>query len=58
MRQVTGAFLQAVDLEAAGLVQGLYLVGSVALSDFRHHESDIDFVAVAAEPARRATGPH
>lgn len=53
--EVVDSFLGAVDQEAPGLVEGLYLVGSVALSDFRRHESDIDFVAVTAtrpdEPA-------
>ena len=48
VREVAGAFLRAVDAEAPGLVAGLYLTGSVALSDFRPHESDIDFVAVTA----------
>lgn len=43
---VVAAYLEAVDTEAAGLVEALYLVGSVALGDFRLHTSDIDFVAV------------
>jgi hypothetical protein len=43
---VVGAYLRAVDAEAAGLLEGLYLVGSVALGDFHPHTSDIDFVAV------------
>jgi hypothetical protein len=37
-----------VDAEAPGLVEGFYLLGSVALGDFRPRESDVDFVAVAA----------
>ena len=37
-----------VNAEVPGLVEGFYLVGSVALGDFRPHESDIDFVAVTA----------
>lgn len=45
---VVGAYLQAVDAEAPGLVEGLYLTGSVALGEFRPHTSDIDFVAVTA----------
>ena len=45
---MVGAYLEAVDAEAAGLLEGLYLVGSVALGVFRPHTSDIDFVAVTA----------
>ncbi len=48
VQSVVDAFLEAVDAEAPGLVEGLYLVGSVALGDFRPHRSDIDFVAVTA----------
>ncbi|MBB4933801.1 putative nucleotidyltransferase [Lipingzhangella halophila] len=47
------AFLHHVDYEAPGLVEGLYLTGSVALDDFRPHSSDVDFVVVAG---RRLTG--
>jgi hypothetical protein len=46
---VVDAYLQAVDAEAPGLVEGLYLTGSVALGDFRPHTSDIDFVAVTTQ---------
>jgi hypothetical protein len=42
------AFLQAVDAEAPGLVEALYLTGSVALGEFRPRTSDIDFVAVTS----------
>src|SRR3712207_5710617 len=45
---VVDAFLEAADAEVPALVEGLYLVGSVALGDFRPHRSDIDFVAVMA----------
>ncbi len=45
---VVDAYLQAVDREAPGLVEGLYLTGSVALGEFRPRTSDIDFVAVTA----------
>lgn len=48
VREILDAFLAAADEAAAGLVEGLYLTGSVALADFRPHESDIDFVAVTA----------
>ena len=57
VQRVVGAFLSAVDAEAPGLVEGLYLTGSVALADFRPHESDIDFVAVTpARPDASALG--
>jgi hypothetical protein len=51
---VVNTYLKAIDAEASGLVEGLYLVGSAALGDFRPRGSDIDFVAVTAgrlEPA-------
>ncbi|WP_203872050.1 nucleotidyltransferase domain-containing protein, partial [Planomonospora parontospora] len=51
---IVAAYLQAIDGEAAGLVEGLYLEGSVALGDFRPHTSDIDFVAVTATPPQGA----
>jgi hypothetical protein len=49
VQEVVGAYLAAVDAEAAGVVEGLYLVGSVALDDFGPRSSDIDFVAVTAD---------
>ena len=45
---LVAAYLQAVDAEAPGLVEGLYLTGSIALGEFRPGTSDIDFVAVMA----------
>jgi hypothetical protein len=50
VEDVVGAYLEAVDAQAAGLIQGLYLIGSVALGEFRPRTSDIDFVAVTATP--------
>ena len=47
---IVSAYLQAVDAAVPCLLEGLYLVGSVALGDFRAHRSDIDFVALT--PAR------
>jgi hypothetical protein len=44
-------YLVRADLLAPGLVEGLYLQGSIALGDYRHGVSDIDFVAVTEEPA-------
>src|SRR4051794_8326641 len=45
---IVDAFLDAIDAEVPGLIEGLYLVGSVALGEFRPDRSDIDFVAVTA----------
>ena len=49
-RATAAAYLDAVDREAPGLVEGLYLVGSVALGEFRPRTSDVDFVAATARP--------
>src|SRR6185503_10101730 len=46
VREIVDAYLEAVDDEAPGLVEGLYLTGSIALGEFRPHTSDIDFLAV------------
>jgi Nucleotidyltransferase domain len=48
--EAVGAYLELVDAAVPDLVQGLYLVGSVALDDFRPGTSDVDFVAVTADP--------
>ncbi len=47
---IVGAYLEASDREAPRLVEGLYLTGSVALNEFRPGTSDIDFLAVTAQP--------
>lgn len=47
---IVHAYLEAVDDEAPGVVQGLYLTGSTALGEFRPHTSDIDFLAVTSNP--------
>ena len=47
-RDVVADYLASADREAPGLVEGLYLVGSAALGDFRPGTSDLDFVAVTA----------
>ncbi|MEN2417160.1 aminoglycoside adenylyltransferase domain-containing protein [Streptomyces rimosus] len=44
---VTHDFLSHADRLCPGLVEGLYLTGSVALGDFRPGRSDIDYVAVS-----------
>lgn len=46
-----GTYLDAVDRAAPGLVEGLYVVGSGALDDWIPGLSDIDIIAVTAEPA-------
>ncbi|MFB8281172.1 nucleotidyltransferase domain-containing protein [Nocardia colli] len=48
--EIATAYLDLVDTHAGGLIEGLYLEGSVALGDFRIGASDIDFVAVTARP--------
>ena len=48
VQAVVDAYLEAVDDEAPGLLEGLYLTGSIALGEFRPDTSDIDFVAVTA----------
>lgn len=46
-----GTYLDIVDTSAPGLIEGLYIVGSYALDDWQPGRSDIDVVAVLAEPA-------
>jgi hypothetical protein len=48
VRELIDRFLSAVDSAAPGLIEGLYLTGSVALDDYRHGSSDVDFVAVTS----------
>lgn len=48
VQRVVQVYEQAVDDEAPGLVEGLYLTGSTALGEFRPHTSDIDFLAVTS----------
>jgi hypothetical protein len=45
------AYLDATDELAPGLVEGLYVVGSAALDDWHPGHSNVDIVAVTAEPA-------
>jgi hypothetical protein len=54
-RQLAGDYLDLVDDRLPGIVQGLYLVGSVALGDFRPGTSDVDFVALSSEALDDAT---
>ena len=46
-----GTYLEVLDANAPGLVEGLYVVGSYALDDWQPGRSDIDIVAITAEPA-------
>lgn len=43
-------YLVLVDGALPGQVEGLYLVGSVALDDYQPGRSDVDFVAVTGQP--------
>jgi Nucleotidyltransferase domain len=47
---VTAAHATWLEAERPGLVDGLYLGGSVALGDYRPGWSDVDFVAVVSRP--------
>jgi len=49
--QVCGAYLELADRHAPGLVEGLYLQGSVALADYRPGISDIGRRGCAAARA-------
>lgn len=46
-----GTYLDITDSVAPGLIEGLYVVGSFALGDWQPGRSDIDMLAVMAEPA-------
>ena len=43
-------YLTLLDQAAPGVLDGLYLVGLIALGDFQPRQSDIDFIAVTALP--------
>ncbi|HLN75420.1 MAG TPA: hypothetical protein VK204_00165 [Nocardioidaceae bacterium] len=49
VREVTGLFLSLVDEAAPGLVEGLYLHGSLGFGEWYDGRSDIDYVAVLAD---------
>lgn len=51
MDEIMGTYLEIVDNTAPGLVEGLYVVGSYALDDWHPDRSDVDIIAVTAEPA-------
>ena len=46
-----GTYLEIADSVEPGLIEGLYVVGSYALDDWVAGASDIDIIAVTAEPA-------
>ena len=48
VEETCATYLELADRHAPGLVCGLYLQGSIALGDYRHGISDIDFVAVVS----------
>ncbi|WP_440063596.1 nucleotidyltransferase domain-containing protein [Streptosporangium sp. OZ121] len=58
--RMCATYLELADRYAPGLVEGLYLQGSIALGDYRPGKSDIDFVAVVGAPpdARILRGVH
>jgi hypothetical protein len=49
-QEAVSTYLDIVDSVAPGLVEGLYIVGSVALDDWVDGASDVDVVVVTAEP--------
>ena len=44
--EVTGQFLELIDASAPGLVDGLYLRGSLGFGEYFEGQSDVDFTAV------------
>lgn len=46
-----GTYLDVADELAPGMLEGLYVVGSFALGDWQPDSSDVDIVAITAEPA-------
>lgn len=50
-KRVLDSFCELTDNLVPGLIDGVYLVGSLALDDFHEGASDIDFVAVLSQEA-------
>lgn len=44
-------WINTIDEVAPDILEGVYLVGSIALEDWQPHSSDIDIIAITAEPA-------
>jgi hypothetical protein len=55
VRQVCDTYLSLVDEAAPGLVEGLYLHGSLGFGEWYAGRSDVDFVAVTTRRPDRAT---
>lgn len=55
VQQVTGLFLSLADEARPGLVEGLYLHGSLGFGEWYDGRSDVDYVAVLAERPDDAT---
>jgi hypothetical protein len=49
-KDLVDRYTQRMDRAGPGLLQGLYLVGSLALDDFHDEVSDVDFIAVTDAP--------
>jgi Domain of unknown function (DUF4111) len=47
-REVTTQFLELIDASAPGLLEGLYLRGSLGFGEYFEGQSDVDFTAVLA----------
>jgi hypothetical protein len=48
VRAAIARYLSALDGAAPGIVEGLFVTGSLALDDYQHGTSDIDFVALSS----------
>jgi Nucleotidyltransferase domain len=46
VRDLLDRYLRSLDRAVPGLVDGLHLTGSVALGDYQHGVSDVDFLAI------------
>lgn len=51
-RTVTDQLIGRLDQRLPGLLEAFYVVGSIALGDYRQGHSDIDFVAVLSGPVQ------
>ena len=52
--RVVTSYLTTVDALIPGRISGFYLVGSLALHDYRSGQSDVDFVSVTDSPLTTA----
>jgi hypothetical protein len=58
VEHVLHRYLMWVDNVLPGLVEGLYLIGSTALSDYQPGVSDVDFIAVSSLRSTRTPRVH